>query len=141
MSNHTLLPDLLTIFVVSITVVFLFHQFRLPSIAGFIFAGALVGPNALGFVKDTERVKAVAEIGVVLLLFGLGLELSLDRVKKLWRPVVFGGTLQVGLTILLAAGLASLLGITLRPALFLGCFAAASKWMYCRFLTFARASL
>ena len=67
----------------------------------------------------------VADLGVVLLLFGLGLELSLDRVRKLWKPVVFGGTLQVGLTILLAAGIASLFGMTLRPALFLGCFAAA----------------
>jgi CPA2 family monovalent cation:H+ antiporter-2 len=121
------LPDLLVIVGVGVAVVVLLRRLGLPSIAGFIFAGALVGPNALGFVKDTERVKAFAELGVILLLFGLGLELSLDRVRKLWRPVVFGGTLQVGLTILLAAGLASLMGTELRPALFLGCFAAASS--------------
>jgi len=122
-----ILPDLLVIVSVGVGVVLLLRRLGLPSIAGFIFAGALVGPNALAFVKDAHRVEAVADLGVVLLLFGLGLELSLDRVRKLWRPVVFGGALQVGLTILLAAGLASLEGVALRPALFLGCFAAASS--------------
>jgi CPA2 family monovalent cation:H+ antiporter-2 len=122
-----ILPDLLVIVGVGVVVVIALRRLGLPSIAGFIFAGSLVGPNALGFVKDTERVEAVAEIGVVLLLFGLGLELSLDRVRRLWKPVVFGGTLQVGLTILAAAGLASVGGVALPPALFLGCFAAASS--------------
>ncbi len=122
-----ILPDLLVIVGVGVGVVLLLRRVGLPSIAGFIFAGALVGPNALGFVKDAHRVQTVADLGVVLLLFGLGLELSLDRVRKLWRPVVFGGALQVGLTILLAAGLASLEGVALRPALFLGCLAAASS--------------
>lgn len=122
------LPDLLVIVGIGVAVVVVLRRLGLPSIAGFIFAGALVGPNALGFVKDVERVKAVAEIGVVLLLFGLGLELSLDRVRKLWRPVVFGGTLQVGLTILLAAGIATLFFETPPgTAFFLGCFAAASS--------------
>ena len=61
MSNHTLLPDLLTIFVVSITVVFLFHQFRLPSIAGFLCAGAMIGPHGLNLVSDQDQVKVLAE--------------------------------------------------------------------------------
>jgi CPA2 family monovalent cation:H+ antiporter-2 len=121
------LPDLLLIVGIGVVVVLVLRRLGLPSIAGFIFAGALVGPNALGFVKDAHRVEAVAELGVVLLLFGVGLELSLDRVRRLWRAVVFGGTMQVGLTILLAAGLASVGGVELRPALFLGCFAAASS--------------
>ncbi|HEX5137050.1 MAG TPA: cation:proton antiporter, partial [Planctomycetota bacterium] len=121
------LPDLLVIVGIGVVVVLLLRKAGLPSIAGFIFAGALVGPNALGFVKDAHRVEAVAELGVVLLLFGVGLELSFDRVRRLWRAVAFGGTLQVGLTILLAAGLARLGGVEMRPALFLGCFAAASS--------------
>ena len=122
-----ILPDLLVIVGTGVVVVVLLRRLGLPSIAGFIFAGALVGPNALGLVRDTHSVESVAELGVVLLLFGLGLELSLDRVRRLWRAAVFGGTLQVGLTILAAAGLASVGGVALRPALFLGCFAAASS--------------
>ncbi len=121
------LPDLLLVVGIGVVVVVVLRKLGLPSIAGFIFAGALVGPNALGFVEDVHRVEAFAELGVVLLLFGVGLELSLDRVRRLWRAVVFGGALQVGLTILLAAGLASLGEVQMRPALFLGCFAAASS--------------
>jgi len=121
------LPDLLVIVGIGVVVVVALRRIGLPSIAGFIFAGALVGPNALGLVRDAHRVETVAELGVVLLLFGIGLELSLDRVRRLWRPVVFGGALQVGLTIAFAAGLASLDRVPLLPALFLGCFAAASS--------------
>jgi monovalent cation:H+ antiporter-2, CPA2 family len=121
------LPDLLLIIGIGVVVVVVLRKLGLPSIAGFIFAGALAGPNALGFVKDVRRVEAFAELGVVLLLFGVGLELSLDRFRRLWRAIVFGGTLQVGLTILLAAGLANLGDVQMRPALFLGCFAAASS--------------
>lgn len=121
------LPDLLLILAIGVVVVVVLRKLGLPSIAGFIFAGALAGPNALGLVEDVNRVEAFAAMGVVLLLFGVGLELSLDRFRRLWRAIVFGGALQVGLTILLAAGLANLGEVEMGPALFLGCFAAASS--------------
>jgi CPA2 family monovalent cation:H+ antiporter-2 len=90
-------------------------------------AGALIGPNALGLVKDVHRVEVLAEVGVVLLLFGIGLELSLDRMRRLWRIVVFGGTLQVGVTIAAVSGIALLLGLPLGSAVFLGCVIAVSS--------------
>ena len=61
--------------------------------------GALVGPGGLGLVDDSERVRGLAELGVVLLLFEIGLELPLERLHRMWRSAVFAGGLQVAGTI------------------------------------------
>ncbi len=80
-------------------VVSLLQRAGLPTIAGLILVGVLVGPNAFGLIQDKHHVEVLAEVGVVLLLFGIGLELSLDRMKHLWKPILIGGTLQVFITI------------------------------------------
>ena len=67
-----LLQDLAVIFAVSVLVVLVFHRFRLPALPGFIVAGLLLGPNALGLVGDVHAVEALAEVGVILLLFTIG---------------------------------------------------------------------
>ncbi|KAA3630885.1 MAG: sodium:proton exchanger, partial [Calditrichaeota bacterium] len=85
MHDFIFLKDLVVIISVAIVVVVLFHRFKLPSIAGFILSGLLVGPNGLGWINDTHQVEMLAEIGVALLLFGIGVELSLDKLKKIWR--------------------------------------------------------
>lgn len=127
MSNHTLLPDLLTIFVVSITVVFLFHQFRLPSIAGFLCAGAMIGPYGLNLVSDQEQVKVLAEIGVVLLLFTIGIEFSLAHLTSVRRLMLVGGTFQVGGVLLFATVVGYLLGLSLAESVFWGCVLSLSS--------------
>ena len=66
-------------------------------IVGFLLAGVLIGPNALGVVGDREMVDAAAEIGVILLLFTLGIEFSLERLRRIRRVIFVGGGLQVGL--------------------------------------------
>ena len=76
MSDYAVLGDLLVIYAVSTAVVFLFHQFRLPSIAGFLVAGALIGPHGLHLIPDVSQVQVLAEIGIVLLLFTIGMEFS-----------------------------------------------------------------
>ncbi len=63
---------------------------------GYLLGGAIVGPYALGLVSDVESVKHLAEIGVVLLLFNIGLELSLDRLQSMAKFVFGMGTAQVG---------------------------------------------
>ena len=74
---------------------------KIPTIAGFIVAGMLVGPKGLGLVNDMHQVKVLAEIGVALLLFGIGLEFPLDRLRRLWRLVLIGGLIQIGIANLL----------------------------------------
>jgi CPA2 family monovalent cation:H+ antiporter-2 len=105
----------------------LFERLKLPAVAGFLAAGAIAGPGMLGLVPDSERVRTLAEIGVVFLLFEIGLELPFDRLKRLWRSSIFAGTAQVVLTIALVAGASILLGLSFATALILGGLLAMSS--------------
>ena len=96
MTEYGILGNLLVIFTASIAVVFLFHQFRLPSIAGFLVAGALIGPHGLNLISDVGTVQILAEIGVVLLLFTIGIEFSLVQLTSLRRLLLIAAPIQVG---------------------------------------------
>lgn len=120
MTELVFLQDLVVILAASVAVVALLSRLRVPSIAGFIVAGMVVGPHALGLIQDLHQVEMLAELGVVLLLFGIGLELSLDRVRRLWRLIILGGGVQMAATILLVLGISVLLGRDVRSGLLLG---------------------
>jgi K+:H+ antiporter len=94
-----LLRDLVVLVAVAIPVVLLMHRLRLPSIVGFLVSGVAVGPSALGLVRQVDDVSILAEIGVVLLLFSIGLELSLSRVIRMGRLVLMAGALQMALAV------------------------------------------
>ncbi|MFN3680809.1 MAG: cation:proton antiporter [Nitrospira sp.] len=96
MTDQSVLENLLIIFTVSIVVVFLFHQFRLPSIAGFLVAGVVIGPHGLNLISNIETVKTLAEIGVVLLLFTIGIEFSLVQMTSLRNVLLWAAPIQVG---------------------------------------------
>jgi CPA2 family monovalent cation:H+ antiporter-2 len=102
-SMHELvfLKSLIIILGISAFVVFLLHRIRIPSIVGFLLAGVLLGPHGLHFVKDINAIQTLAEIGVILLLFTIGLEFSLSRFLRM-RMEVFGiGGLHVLITVFL----------------------------------------
>src|SRR5437867_805122 len=121
------LKDLAVIFAVSLVVILVFHRLKLPALPGFIVSGVLLGPNALGLVSDVHRVEGLAEVGVILLLFTIGIEFSLGRLREMGRQVVIGGGLQMGLTVAVAGALAAGLGLPWPVALFLGCLVALSS--------------
>ena len=98
MPDLVYLKDIVIILAVAVAVVAALSRLGVPSIAGFILAGILVGPDVLGLIKDIHKVEILAEIGVALLLFGIGLELSLDKIKRLWWLVITAGSFQVILT-------------------------------------------
>ncbi len=127
MTELVFLQDLVVILAAAVAVVAFLRYLHVPSIAGFIVAGTIVGPHALGLVQDLHQVEILAELGVVLLLFGIGLELSLSRVKRLWRPIAIGGAVQVGLTILVVLGISVLFGRDLKSGLLLGFIVAVSS--------------
>jgi CPA2 family monovalent cation:H+ antiporter-2 len=127
MTDLSFLREFVIILAAAVAAVVLLRRFRVPSIAGFIAAGALVGPNALGLVADIHHVETIAELGVVLLLFGIGLELSLERIRGLWRAIAVGGAIQVGATILVVVGICALLGVNIRSAVLIGCIVAISS--------------
>lgn len=88
---------------VSALVVFLLHKLKIPSVVGFLVAGVIIGPHGVGLVRDTHAVEVMAEIGVILLLFTIGIEFSISRLMRIKKAVIVGGGLQVLLTILLAS--------------------------------------
>ena len=91
MHDLSLLTDLLAIFAAAVVVVLVLGRVGLPSVAGLIVAGILIGPSALGLVNDVARVQVLSEIGVIALLFGIGLELPTERMRQLWRPIFISG--------------------------------------------------
>jgi len=96
------------------------ERLRLPSVVGFLVVGAIAGPGMLGLVSEPERVRDLAEIGVIFLLFEIGLELPLERVRTLWRPALIGGSFQVIVTLGAVAGLAHAFGLAWPAALVVG---------------------
>ncbi|MEW6325094.1 MAG: monovalent cation:proton antiporter-2 (CPA2) family protein [Nitrospirota bacterium] len=128
MAQAEFIRDLVVIFGVSLAIVLLFHRLRMPSIAGFLIAGAVIGPYGLNLIDDLERVELLAEVGVVLLLFTIGLEFSLARLSRIRKFALSGGTLQVGLTIAVTALVAlALFGLTPQQSVFWGFLIALSS--------------
>lgn len=127
MHGFGFLTDLAVIFVTAVGVVLALGRLGLPSVVGFLVAGVLVGPAGLGLVGDVEQVGVLAEVGVALLLFTIGLEFSLDRLARIWRYVVLGGGLQVLLTVGGAAAFAVAMGETPAHGVFWGYLVALSS--------------
>ena len=96
-------------------------------IVGFLLAGVLIGPSQLGLVASTEAVDAAAEVGVILLLFTIGIEFSLERLARVWRWIVGSGGGQVALTTLATAGLVMAFGQSWKVGLFTGFLVALSS--------------
>lgn len=127
MEDLGLLTDLLVVFVVSAAVVFLFSRLRLPAVVGLLAAGMVVGPYGLKLVHDQENVRLLAEIGVVVLLFTVGLEFSLSRLARLWNVMLTIAVPQV-----LICGVVSYLATRYyfdrwQPAVFVGMLVAMSS--------------
>ena len=112
--------ELAALFAAGVVVAYLCYRVRLVPIAGFLLAGVVIGPEALGIVEDVDLVAQLAEVGVILLLFSIGVEFSLAQMAQLARPIFVGGGLQVALTVGAVAGGAVLLGADVGPAVFTG---------------------
>jgi CPA2 family monovalent cation:H+ antiporter-2 len=123
----TLLIDLIKVLALAAVVLLLCSRIRVPALIGLLLTGVLCGPNSLALVRDPHMVEILAEIGVVLLLFTIGLEFSLSQLMRLRRAVLLGGGLQVLGSILLCALLALVAGLPPGPAVFLGFLVSLSS--------------
>ena len=119
--------NLLIIFISSLVVIALFQRLRLPPVLGYLCVGLMIGPTAFNWVNESEELPDLAELGVVFLLFSLGLEFSLSKMLAL-RQVVFGlGSLQVLVSGIALGVLLMLFGMPTTPALLLGAGLALSS--------------
>jgi CPA2 family monovalent cation:H+ antiporter-2 len=101
-------------------IILLFQKIKVPSILGFLLAGIIAGPHAFNLISSSHEVELLSEIGIIFLLFVIGIELSVKELISMKNTVLIGGGLQVGGTILFTAIIAYLLGLPLNSAIFLG---------------------
>ncbi|NTW83734.1 MAG: sodium:proton exchanger [Chlorobiaceae bacterium] len=126
MHNFDFLGALSLIGAIAVAIILIFQRLRIPPVIGLIFTGIILGPSGIGVVYDKELISILAELGVVLLLFTIGLEFSLDDLKKLKRIVLVGGIVQILVTGLAISCLSYwfmfMIGrtITVSAAVFLG---------------------
>jgi CPA2 family monovalent cation:H+ antiporter-2 len=128
MDSHSLLSELMLTYGVALLLLIVAGRLRVPSIVALIVTGVIAGPFGAAFVATQERVELLAEVGIVLLLFMVGLEFSIGDLRRYWRSVIFGGALQMGLTIAAGIGVVALWRAgSFRVAIFVGVFAALSS--------------
>jgi CPA2 family monovalent cation:H+ antiporter-2 len=121
--------DLLIVLITAFAGGLLARLLRLPIILGYLAGGVAVGPYGLGLVHETQSINSLAEIGVVLLLFAIGLELSLKELLKLGKVVVIGGISQIVLTSGAGFVLGRVVGLALTGSIFFGFIIALSSTM------------
>jgi CPA2 family monovalent cation:H+ antiporter-2 len=126
--NHIpLLDELAVIAALAVVATVLLSKLQLPAVTGLLITGALIGPHGIGIIDSTAAIEVLSELGVVLLLFTIGLEFSLARLRHIAGQAVLGGSLQVGLTVGATVAVATALGEPLGRALFYGLVFALSS--------------
>ncbi len=121
------LAELAGLLVGGTVVAFVGARLGLVPIVGFLIAGVALGPSALNVISDRNVIDAAAEVGVILLLFTIGMEFSLDRLARLWRVIFAGGGLQVVLTTVISVAVLLALGVPARPAIYTGMLVSLSS--------------
>jgi len=121
--------DLIIILIAAILGGLLARRLKLPVILGYLAAGIVVGPFGFGLIGELDTVQTIATVGVVLLLFTLGLEFSLDELKRMGRVALIGGTIQILVTAAAGLGLGKVLGWQTTEAIFFGFLIALSSTM------------
>jgi len=115
-----LLRDIVIIFGLSILVLLGCHRLKIPSLVGFLITGIICGPGGFGVVKAVEEVKVLAEIGIISLLFTVGLEFSIKKIIENIRYFILAGPLQVGITTVCGILAGLLFGRPPGESIFLG---------------------
>lgn len=122
-----LLKDIFIIFGVAVAVAFVCHRLRVPTVVGLIVAGVIAGPYGLGLVQDTHAVEQLAEIGIIFLLFTIGLEFSVDSIARVKRLFFVGGPLQVVATAAPVFLLVHAAGFSVQASVLVGLLSSISS--------------
>jgi CPA2 family monovalent cation:H+ antiporter-2 len=127
MTEGSILLDLVVLFATALPIVFIFQRLNVPSVVGFLIAGIVIGPHGTGLIAQSAEVESLADIGLVLLLFVVGLELSLSQLVRLGRVVIWAGSLQILLTGAIVWAIALTAGSPMRAAVLFGFLLAHSS--------------
>jgi len=127
MSHVQVVRELAIVAVLAVVVTVVLSRLRLPTVAGLLSAGAIAGPHGFRLSRSIDAIETLAEVGVVLLLFTIGLEFSLGRIRRILAQVALGGAVQVGSTVLIATGIVVALGQPLGLGILFGFLASLSS--------------
>lgn len=129
MHEVTLLQDLAVVMIVAGLVTILCHRFRQPVVLGYILAGLIIGPHTppRPFIRDAETIKTLSELGVVLLMFSLGLEFNLRKLRQVGAAAFLAAALEIGLMVLIGYEIGRAFGWSQMDSLFLGAMLSISS--------------
>ncbi len=119
-NNWTVLLDLFVLLSVALLLGMVFERLRQNAVGGYLVAGILLGPGVSGWIGNVEDYRILAELGVALLLFTIGLEFSWSRLRELGSVALFGGTIQILLTAVIAALVSITVGFAPAEAIVVG---------------------
>jgi CPA2 family monovalent cation:H+ antiporter-2 len=123
----TLFTGIVVVFLIAVLLLIILYRVKIPSVVAFLIAGFLTGPSGLGLITNEESISFFAELGVIFLLFTIGLEFSVSRILKSRRYVLIGGLVQVLSTILIWTALMQITGMDLAHAFFWGMLISLSS--------------
>jgi CPA2 family monovalent cation:H+ antiporter-2 len=128
MPGHSLLADLVLTYAIALVLVVTLARVRVPSIVALMLTGVVAGPAVTGIISTPGEVETLAEIGIVLLLFTVGLDFSLAAIKQIWRTIVAAGAMQIVGTVAVVSVVLTVAGqLPVRLAVFIGLFVALSS--------------
>jgi CPA2 family monovalent cation:H+ antiporter-2 len=123
----SILTNIVIIFALSTGVNLVFTRLKIPTVVGYLLTGIIAGPKMFSLVTGDNEIEILAEIGVALLLFTIGMEFSLKHLMKIRRMVFFGGVLQVGVTAAVFYLVSKQFGLNWQTGLFIGFLVALSS--------------
>lgn len=123
----SILIDIVFIFAFSTAVNYLFTKIKTPTIIGYLLTGIVVGPSLLGIIRSPHDIEFMAELGVIILMFTIGLEFSLNHLIKIRKIVFFGGFLQLLLTAGIIMFISQMYDMSWQASLFVGFLTALSS--------------
>ncbi len=127
MDEFILFQDIVIILAVSLPIIYLFKKLSVPSLVGFLIAGIVIGPYGFGLIAGLEQIHVMAELGVILLLFTIGMEVSFTHLMRIKKFLIVAGGAQVFGTIIVAAGLFYLFSFPLNQSLYMGMLVTLSS--------------
>ncbi|MFH0736313.1 MAG: cation:proton antiporter [bacterium] len=122
-----ILNDLVILFGVSLLVILVFNKIKIPAVVGFLLTGIMAGPYGLGLIKSIHEVDLLAEVGILLLLFTIGIEFSFKEIFEIKKSLIIGGVTQVAFTTITVSIISLLFVNSINEAIFIGFIAALSS--------------
>ncbi len=127
MNDFLIIQDIVVILLVALPIIFLFKKINLPSIVGFLIAGMLIGPYGFNLIRSVNQISVMAEIGIMLLMFTIGLEFSLSQLIRIKKFLLIAGGFQLLITIIFCSIIFTVLGIEINQAIFFSLLVSLSS--------------